>query len=45
MQEKDRADAYTDEWRRQNFQLIKIETRVELHKLKNRIANYFKSSP
>ena len=44
VQEKDDADAYTEEWRRRNFQLIKIGTRVEFHNLRERILNYFRTS-
>jgi len=44
MQEKDAADAYTNEWRRRNIELIKIGVRVELHRFKKRLIDYLKKS-
>jgi len=44
MQEKDWTEGYTREWRTRNFQLIALSARVEYHKLKNRLTDFFKSS-
>ncbi|KXN86873.1 hypothetical protein AN958_09468 [Leucoagaricus sp. SymC.cos] len=44
MQEKARTDAYTTEWRRRNWQLILLETRVRYQKFTSRIGRFFSSS-
>ncbi|KAF9476582.1 hypothetical protein BDN70DRAFT_995546 [Pholiota conissans] len=44
MQEKELTDAYTNEWRRRNTQLIALSARVEFAKLKGCVSSFLKSS-
>ncbi|KAF9533019.1 hypothetical protein CPB83DRAFT_806762 [Crepidotus variabilis] len=44
MQEKSRTEDYTKEWRRRNFELIKIGTRVELQNFTRRVSSVFTRS-
>ncbi|TFK42540.1 hypothetical protein BDQ12DRAFT_676386 [Crucibulum laeve] len=39
MQEKNRTDAYTTEWRKQNFSLIMLSTRVKYHRFISHISS------
>lgn len=43
-QEKARTDAYTEEWRKRNFALIRLGAKVELQKLTFRISRWFQQS-
>ncbi|KAJ3568596.1 hypothetical protein NP233_g5612 [Leucocoprinus birnbaumii] len=43
MQEKARTDAYTTEWRRRNWALILLETRVRYQKFTSRIGGFMSS--
>ncbi|KAF5358377.1 hypothetical protein D9756_001529 [Leucocoprinus leucothites] len=43
MQEKERTDAYTAEWRRRNWTLILLETRVRYQRFTSRIGRLFSS--
>jgi len=42
VQENERTDAYTAEWRSRNVELIQMGARVEYHRLKTRLAKFFK---
>ncbi|RXW20888.1 hypothetical protein EST38_g4969 [Candolleomyces aberdarensis] len=44
IQEKERTDQYTDEWRKRNFQLIRLGAQVEFQKLAFRLSKFFQSS-
>ncbi|KAF8201847.1 hypothetical protein BJ912DRAFT_921278 [Pholiota molesta] len=44
MQDKERTDEYTVEWRKRNSQLIAMSARVEFAKLKAHLSSLFKSS-
>lgn len=44
IQEKGRTDQYTAEWRRRNFALIRLGTKVELQKLGFRLSQTFQST-
>ncbi|EAU88486.1 hypothetical protein CC1G_04192 [Coprinopsis cinerea okayama7 len=43
-QEKERVDAYTSEWRRRNFELIRLGAKVEFQKLASRISQALRST-
>ena len=44
IQEKERTDLYTDEWRKRNFQLIRLGVQVEFQRLAFRVSKFFQSS-
>ncbi|KAG6898381.1 hypothetical protein C0992_009056 [Termitomyces sp. T32_za158] len=41
IQEAHRTDAYTKEWRRRNFALIKLGTRVQIQQFANAVTDFF----
>ncbi|KAG6900856.1 hypothetical protein C0993_009974 [Termitomyces sp. T159_Od127] len=41
MQEAERTDAYTREWRARNSALIKLSARVQIHQFANAVADFF----